>query len=92
MRLRDKRLFFLHAEHAKSAEIYFVLHAGAGEVANFVTTRERRATKAVGAGYFHPSVRYASASSVVRSSDYSCESVVYHGTLRSLRSLREIKG
>ena len=36
--IKNKILFFLHAEHAKSAEIYFVLHAGAGEVANFVTT------------------------------------------------------
>ena len=82
----------MHAEHAKSAEIYFVLHAGAGEVANFVTTRERKATKAVGVDIFtlpfiiplRPLSRVAS--------DYSSESVVYLGTLRSLRPLREIKG
>ena len=35
---------YLHADYAKSAEFLFlfVFNAGAGVVANFVTTRERR--------------------------------------------------
>ena len=39
------RVLFLHADYAKSAEFFFffMVHAGAGEVANFVTTRVRRA-------------------------------------------------
>ena len=39
-----KTVFVLHAENAKSAEFLFlfVFNAGAGGVANFVTTRERR--------------------------------------------------
>ena len=38
-------VLFLHADYAKSAEFFFFfrVHAGAGEVANFVTTRVRRA-------------------------------------------------
>ena len=42
--IKDNSVFVLHAECAKSAEIYFpsVFHAGAGVVVNFVTTRVRR--------------------------------------------------
>ena len=42
--IKDNSVFVLHAENAKSAEFLFlfVFNAGAGVVANFVTTRERR--------------------------------------------------
>ena len=33
---------FLHADYADSAEFFLAYYAGAGGVANFVTTRERR--------------------------------------------------
>ena len=42
--IKDNSVFVLHAECAKSAEIYFpsVFHACAGVLVNFVTTRVRR--------------------------------------------------